>query len=99
MLSNTKFFEDVYQSIKDGIPSKNRKIVKEELTAIAQKHNNLSGNEFRHAFLEDAKPLISIYSRIDLKQELATIRYVLYIFLVLLLTSLIVSFAIDRVNG
>lgn len=94
MINNTPFVEDVFKSIKDGIPSKSRSEVKSELTEIAKRYQSLSGTEFRESFIKDAKPIIDTYSRINLNNELSTIRIVLYIFLILGFLSLIAGFAI-----
>lgn len=94
MLSNSIFVEDVFNSIKDGIPSKNRAAIQSELKEIAKRNETLSGNEFREAFIKEAKPIIDTYSRTNLNQELSTIRIVLYIFLILTFVSLIAGFAL-----
>lgn len=94
MLSNTIFVEDVFNSIKDGIPSKNRATIQFELKEIAKRNETLTGTEFREAFMKEAKPIIDTYSRTNLNQELSTIRIVLYIFLILTFVSLIAGFAL-----
>lgn len=82
MLSKQKFVEDVFASIKKGVPLNFRGIVQKELYEIGEKHQSLSGSEFKEAFHKEATPIIETYFRMNVNQELATIRIILYIFLI-----------------
>lgn len=80
-MNNQRFVEDVFASIRKGVPLNFRFDVQKELYEIGEKHQSLCGSEFKEAFLKEASPFIETYSRMNVSQELATIRIILYIFL------------------
>ncbi|KAF0195269.1 MAG: hypothetical protein FD166_2985 [Bacteroidetes bacterium] len=91
-MTNSSFVEDVYKSIKPGIPQKKRKEVIDALGDIHKKYQDLTEDEFKIKFFHEADPIIDTYSRINQNQELTTIRMVLYIFLILMFLSVLMGF-------
>lgn len=88
-MKNEKFVEHVFKSIKDGIPSENRLEIKMELERILKDKSDMREEEFRNYFISTAKPIIETYSRLNIKEELSTMRIILMIFFILTLISLV----------
>lgn len=90
-MKNSTFVTDVYRSIVFGIPTENRSVVKAELDRILKANSELPEAEFRNVFLNEAKPFIETYGRLDARRELKNIRMILFTFLLMTLLGALVA--------
>ena len=88
-MNNQQFIETYYKSFKQGIPSKERAALKKQLDDFAKKNKDISSSEFNTLLVSEFKPYLDIYQRININQELASIRIILTIFFVLTLLGLL----------
>lgn len=82
-MTNSDFVQEVFQSIKDGVPRNVVSQVKNDFSVIAKKHKELDETEFRIVFMKEVSPFIETYGRMIVNKKLSTISGILIFYTIL----------------